>query len=274
MEEGKDSLERLLADVDRAVAVADRRHCACGYYGKCDDDECDGCPAFDDDDPCAESVIADVARRLYALRNGLERLDSTATCNDGGGHEMKDDDDSLTRLADDMEAVAEGRSCAYFGSQVCEGCRVWEDQRPCIECAFEDAARRLRALMPHDAGGRGIRPGDTLEGSAGARVHVTDVVALPVFDLGGDGADRVSVAMPHLWRVVEPDSWERLEKDAAKRVCEYAGAQKSIAEDGKYSCINCPYDEPGPHTDMGCHERMRLDLVRRAKALAKAGEGE
>lgn len=71
----------------------------------------------------------------------------------------------------------------------------------------------------------------------------------------------------------QPDSWERLEEDAAKRVCEYAGAHKSIADDDKYSCINCPYDEPGPHTDKGCHERMRLDLVRRAKKLAGIEDG-
>ena len=69
-----------------------------------------------------------------------------------------------------------------------------------------------------------------------------------------------------------PDSWEQLEKDAAKRVCEYAGAQKSIADADRYTCIDCPYDEPGHHTDVGCNEQMRLDLVRRAKALAKAGE--
>lgn len=71
-----------------------------------------------------------------------------------------------------------------------------------------------------------------------------------------------------------PDSWERLEEDAAKCVCEYAEAKKSIADADSYTCIECPYDEPGPHTDAGCHERMRLDLVRRAKALAKAGEVE
>lgn len=69
-----------------------------------------------------------------------------------------------------------------------------------------------------------------------------------------------------------PDSWERLEEDAAKPVCEYAGAQKSIVDADRYTCLNCPYDEPGPHTDAGCNERMRLDLVSRAKALAKAGE--
>lgn len=69
-----------------------------------------------------------------------------------------------------------------------------------------------------------------------------------------------------------PDSWERLEEDATKPVCEYAGAQKSIVDADRYTCLNCPYDEPGPHTDAGCNERMRLDLMRRAKALAKAGE--
>lgn len=269
-----DSLTGLVEDMERALAVEDRRHCACGYYGKYGDDECDGCPAFDDDDMCEVSVIADVARRLHALRNGLECLDATATCNEVGDHGMKDDEDSLERLLGDMEAVAEGRSCAYFGSQECEGCRVWEDQRPCIECAFDDAARRLRALMPHDAGGRGISPGDTLESSAGARVRVTGVAALPVFDIEGDGDDRVSVAVPYLWHVVESDSWERLEADAAKRVCEYAGAQRSVVDDSRYSCINCPYDEPGPHTDAGCNERMRLDIVRRARALAGTGGGE
>ena len=69
-----------------------------------------------------------------------------------------------------------------------------------------------------------------------------------------------------------PDSWERIEEDAAKRVCEYAGAKKSVVDADRYTCLECPYDEPGPHTDAGCNERMRLDLVRRAKALAKAGE--
>ena len=87
------------------------------------------------------------------------------------------------------------------------------------------------------------------------------------------GSDRMTVntegkALTH----ERPDSWECIEEDAAKRVCEYAGAQKSIADADRYTCLECPYDEPGPHTDAGCNERMRLDLVRRAKALAKAGE--
>lgn len=188
-----------------------------------------------------------------------------------------DDKNSLKRLIEDVEqAVADG-TCAYWNEDSrynCKVCPAYLKDLECSRATYGDIARRLHALMPHDAEGVEIRPGDTIENAVGTQVQVSDVVALPVHFIDGDGADRVSVGMPHLWRVVEPDSWERLEEDAAKRVCEYAGAQKSIADDCKYSCIGCPYDEPGPHTDRGCQERMRLDLVRRAKALAKAGEGE
>ena len=71
-----------------------------------------------------------------------------------------------------------------------------------------------------------------------------------------------------------PDSWERLEEDAAKCVCEYAGAEKRNDSENAYTCISCPYDKSDPHATVECNERMRLDLVRRAKALAKAGEVE
>ena len=195
-----DSLTGLVEDMERALAVDDRRHCACEYYGKYGDDECDGCPAYDNDDPCTESVIA-------------------------------------------------------------------------------DAARRLHALMPHDKDGVEIKPGDTVR-VVGSAVTVKDIKvsgirAVPFGDeVGSCGYVDTPVAHPQAWSVVQPDSWERLQEDAAKRVCEYAGAQRSVADDARYSCIGCPYDEPGPHTDAGCNERMRLDLVRRARALAGTGGGE
>ena len=182
---------------------------------------------------------------------------------------MQSDKDSLTRLIEDVDIAAGDNACRYFNEQVtpCTECPVCNDPRPCIMCALDNIARRLHALMPHDAEGREIKVGDTIENVVGAQVQVTDVMALPVHVNDG-GADRLSVGMPYLWHVVEPDSWERLEQDAAKHVCEYAGAPRSIADADKYTCIDCPYDEPGPHTDKGCHERMRLDLVRRAKRLA------
>lgn len=183
---------------------------------------------------------------------------------------MQGSEDSLGRLIWDLEQAAEDSTCAYWneGNRYnCKVCPVDLKDLECSKATYGDIARRLHALMPHDAEGREIKVGDTIENAVGTQVQVTDVMALPVHVLVGF-ADRFSVGMPYLWRVVEPDSWERLEQDAAKRVCEYAGAQKSVADADKYSCINCPYDEPGPHTDKGCHERMRLDLVRRAKRLA------
>lgn len=184
---------------------------------------------------------------------------------------MQSNNDSLSRLIEDVERAAVARACAcrYLGKQEddkCDGCPGRGTR--CYEFVFNDIARRLHALMPHDAEGREIKVGDTIKNETGMRIDVADVVPLPVLAIDDDGMSLVARGLPHLWRVVEPDSWERLEKDAAKRVCEYACAQKSIVDDDRYSCINCPYDEPGPHTDAGCNKKMRLDLVRRAKALA------
>lgn len=127
-----------------------------------------------------------------------------------------------------------------------------------------------------DANGDPIEVGDTVWTVYSHRERVISAVnapyvliSEPTVEYEGGGWDRAE-SVTH----ERPDSWECIEEDAAKRVCEYAGAQKSIADADRYTCLECPYDEPGPHTDAGCNERMRLDLVRRAKALAKAGEVE
>ena len=55
----------------------------------------------------------------------------------------------------------------------------------------------------------------------------------------------------------QPDTWERLEHDAEKTVCEYFGAN--------YDCANCPL-EPDR-----CDEEAKKDIIRRAKKLAERG---
>lgn len=61
-----------------------------------------------------------------------------------------------------------------------------------------------------------------------------------------------------------PDSWERLEEDAVKVVCEYAGAVPD--EFGDYDCDTCRlFDARGK---LICEQQMALNIVRRAKALA------
>lgn len=54
-----------------------------------------------------------------------------------------------------------------------------------------------------------------------------------------------------------PDSWERLEEDAEKGNCEYLGRSQS-------SCDGCYLNGKS-----ACDEYVRIDLVRRARALAE-----
>ena len=145
------------------------------------------------------------------------------------------------------------------------------------------------AIVRGNYGERVKRPTPKVLGADGAPIEVGDTVycdgeddplKVESFDDPGcvyltsvkDSDGTYYTVEPSRLSHERPDSWERIEEDAAKRVCEYAGAKKSVVDADRCTCIDCPYDVPGPHTDAGCHERMRLDLVRRAKALAKAGE--
>lgn len=58
----------------------------------------------------------------------------------------------------------------------------------------------------------------------------------------------------HLHR---PDSWERLEEDAAKGICDYFDHS---------SCLKCPGFNHASHS---CDKAKAQDIVRRAKALAE-----
>ena len=64
-----------------------------------------------------------------------------------------------------------------------------------------------------------------------------------------------------LLHLERPDSWEQLEKDAAKHPCEYFGKEGG-REDGK--CVGCPARYKV------CYAVMTIDIARRAKALAES----
>lgn len=159
---------------------------------------------------------------------------------------MQGSEDSLGRLIGDVErAMVAGRysACGYYGVQEdggCDGCPAYGDDDLCTESVLGDVARRLHALMPHDADGREIKAGDTIKSHVGMQMDVTDVMPLPV-RISDDGTSPVTAGVPHLWRVMEPDSWERLEHDA-------------------YHLVMSEYLDT-PEDDV-------KDLVRRAKALA------
>lgn len=65
-----------------------------------------------------------------------------------------------------------------------------------------------------------------------------------------------------------PDSWERLEEDAKKGVCEYAGAYRKSGTIDSHECDGCRFDAYGVCPT--CEQQMALDIIRRAKALAGA----
>ena len=125
-----------------------------------------------------------------------------------------------------------------------------------------------------DADGVEIKVGDTVWHEDGSELHVIG------FGDVQDGETMLAVeyaAGPTKWGEVRclsvthtrPDSWEQLEEDAVKVVCEYAGAVPD--EFGDYDCDTCRlFDARGK---LICEQQMALDIVRRAKAIA-GGEGD
>ena len=188
------------------------------------------------------------------------------------------EDGELVRIGDELEF--EGKTMLVCDATFyADGWALWCDREDMSGRLYGSYGERPARPAPKvlDADGVPIEVGDTVYGD-------DDPEQLVVDSFDGPGCVCVTLAKnPNgMLYTIEmsrlsherPDSWERLEEDAVKRVCEYAGAKKSIADSARYSCLDCPYDEPGPHSDAGCNERMRSDIVRRAKALAKAGEVE
>ena len=62
------------------------------------------------------------------------------------------------------------------------------------------------------------------------------------------------------FRTTKPDSWERLEEDAAKGLCGYFGM------DDAPDCKGCPAYED--RLSCECNIKVARDIIRRAKALA------
>lgn len=165
-----------------------------------------------------------------------------------------DGKDSLTWLAENVEQAAARGACSYYGRPTkgsCEGCPADADAGPCGKSVLEDVARRLHALMPHDSKGVEIKPSDTIENQNGEQDIITDVLPFPAIIRDG-GAEVTTFALPHLWRVVQPDSWEKLEADANLFPHDYLISKD--ASDNRYGAE--------------AMAAMSADIVRRAKRLA------
>lgn len=68
------------------------------------------------------------------------------------------------------------------------------------------------------------------------------------------------------FKYAPPDSWEKLEEDAAKEVCAYAGAPFSIVDQDRYSCTGCRFDDCSSRKT-SCWLQMNSELMARAKKL-------
>lgn len=129
--------------------------------------------------------------------------------------------------------------------------------------------------LPLDADGVPIRIGDTVYTRDAEEYIVRGIYAL---------ADGYSISVVPLGRTcflpMEPeglthrttdsaDSWEKLEEDAAKEVCAYAGASFSIVDQDRYSCTGCRFDDCS-NRKASCWLQMNGELMARAKRLAGA----
>lgn len=165
---------------------------------------------------------------------------------------MQSDNDSLARLIEDVDKATNSYfyDCGYFRSQRdgngCSKCPAEDCDSSCMQAAFDDIVRRLHALMPHDAKGVEIKPGDTIELKGGkSRALITDVMPIPA-SVKEEEARIDTFPMSFLWRVVEPDSWEKLEEDANLGCHDYC--KKHLLEE--------------------CDYNMRVHILARAKKLA------
>lgn len=130
--------------------------------------------------------------------------------------------------------------------------------------------------LPLDADGEQIRIGDVLYSSGNECRVVSITVKADEACVGvhtDDGVFIPSVNPKYLSRKNKnplepehPDSWEKLEEDARKTICDYAPAPRD--EDGLTTCYGCPFNR-----SKSCSNEMTIDLVERAKKLAGI-EGE
>lgn len=103
----------------------------------------------------------------------------------------------------------------------------------------------------------------TVKGVSEGVVHLTY--------LGSIGTENTTVTFTHYLTHTRPGSWERLEEDALKGVCEYAEAERKPGTIDAHTCCGCRFDEDGD--GLTCEQQMALDIIRRAKALAGAEAG-
>lgn len=135
---------------------------------------------------------------------------------------------------------------------------------------LSERERQILDMWPRFEDGEYVWFGDAVEAHHGGAVTVEAIEFsygyVCVKDAEDGNWDTSMYAMRPLKRPAPADSWERLEEDARKGVCEYAGAYRKSGTIDSHECDGCRFDGDG--NDPTCEQQMALDIIRRAKALA------
>lgn len=173
---------------------------------------------------------------------------------------VPDADGVEIKVGDTVYLLKDGDKCRVTGFETIDGevfARLHCDDRPEIEGARGSAITHRRRVL--DADGVEIGVGDTVYEPNGKRGTVVRVhPQTGCVDLSQGDCDAYCMDAESLTHT-RPDSWGRLEEDAAKGLCEYFGFSDRPCNEGE----GCPAYEQG-----GCATYKAKDLVRRAKALA------
>ena len=210
---------------------------------------------------CMTKVMTDIADRIEADRELPEGIE-WPRFEDGG----------LVRIGDELEFA--GKTMLVCDATFyADGWALW--------CSREGIDGRLSGSF----GERVKRPTPKVLDADGVPIEVGDTVycdddpeSLTVDSFGGAGCVFVTLAKSHngMLYTIEPsrlshecpDSWEKLEKDMMRGTsCRYFGGVESALE-----CWDCPHGTE--QTGTPCWKNERIDILKRAKKLAKAGEVE
>ena len=226
----------------------------------------------------AGGVEIRVGDTVWDVESGIEyEVVGIHTDEDTPVRVMRTDGSHLAKAAKPSTLTHRAPVLAADGEPLEVGQTVWRDDGEMLEvlylrpdglvdcCGEIERPERLTHDRPVlDADGVEIRVGDTVWEVRSHRrreivgTHYRDYkTGEPLILCDGDDEIPIPATFVTHTKPEPPDTWERLEHDAEKTVCEYFGAN--------YDCANCPL-EPDR-----CDEEAKKDIIRRAKKLAERG---
>lgn len=235
----------------------------------------------------ANGIVSDCISKLKELEE--ENAGLRAKLADWEGNAEGFEPDAYMKLPRDADGAAiHVGDAVYFESEVAKVCGMrWDGASWSLSLhdRAEDTAshrcRLVQALALIGADGVPIGVGDIVYRDddpeplqvdliyAGSMGYCTVRLKNSAGIYTSADAPRLSHKKPEPLEPDPADSWEKLEEDAAKEVCAYAGASFSIVDQDRYSCTGCRFDDCS-NRKASCWLQMNSELMARAKRLAGA----